>query len=120
MSYTPKKGDRVRVTVEGEVTFVNDDIGRVDLQDGWTFDYPSKDRAIVTIEKLQDPEPQWVNGDVIEVEFERTAPGSPYGPRKAALLNDEWYFADTGDKAGPWFTHNHWPNIKILYKADAA
>ena len=75
-NYKPKVGDRVRVTRvwEGPVGAIEDTGFRVDgeILGPW-FDFrPSADnlsRGLVehTIEKLQDPEPEWVNGDVILV-----------------------------------------------------
>lgn len=70
--YVPKVGDRVRATriVEGEVirnvdghysyVEVRTDEGVIELHDDerWSF------------EKLADPEPEWVNGDVIVIRGE--------------------------------------------------
>ena len=69
-NYQPKIGDRVRVTHEGVIEKIsrNGDLFRV--SGGRTFTWfdglhPEK----VTVEKLADynPEPEWVNGDVILV-----------------------------------------------------
>lgn len=71
MTYQPRVGDRVRATqtvegvvtanVDGEHSYVavrTEKMGRWELhdEDGWS------------LEKLQDPEPEWVHGDYIKLE----------------------------------------------------
>lgn len=112
--YTPKAGDRVRVTVEG---VVHDSGGKWFDLGGNSFDVPydGPHEATYTIEKLQDPEPVWVNGDVVEV--------AGYVPMHR--LRGNWYnhLAEPhylngmpGDVSEAWRDGE----LKILYKADAA
>lgn len=116
-TYTPKKGDRVRVTYvyEGVVEqAATSGVAILDDKQQFRFEHHASGS---TIEKLEDPippEPEWMNGDVIKV------PSTFYGPRIVARINGEWRFTDIGDKAGPHLIGNHWPDIEILYKADAA
>lgn len=118
--YTPKKGDRVRVTYEGTVDWLGPS-GTFELFAGDLHGHYSADPTRVSIEKLQDPEPEWVNGDVIQVVYERTVLGNPYGPRLLARINGEWVFADTGKTTGPWFMTNHWPgNVEVIHKTATA
>lgn len=115
--YTPKVGDRVRVTYEGTIDWVS--------RNGFVFTIGDNDHVELNtkgaeIEKLQDPEPDWVNGDVVEVVYERTVPGNPHGPRLVARIGGKWRLADTGEITGPYFMRNHWPdNVKILHKHTA-
>jgi len=113
--YTPKVGDRVRATrtIEGEVTLVvHRDIskwreGRLDLQtseglielhddDEWTF------------EKLVDPEPDWVSGDVI------SAGGGVY-----ARIGLSWVDVVTGKSVLSNLIWNYWERgaVEILHRA---
>lgn len=121
MTYSPRAHDRVRATqtLEGVVVRNVDGVyPRVEIRrdDGWGFELHDTDGW--TFEKLQDPEPQWVNGDVVAVVFTGPGLGYPTGPRKAARVDGKWLFTDTGDKAGPHLIGNHWPDVEILYKAD--
>lgn len=124
-TYVPKKGDRVRVTIEGSVTEVSNrgdwfDVGAncIDL------DPKRHDGATYTIEKLADPEPEWVNGDVIHVigeggrrtpmifcaEGEFAPPHSPVW--SCASCFQGWHL--------PASVSEDWRNgdVEILYKAD--
>lgn len=70
-TYTPKKGDRVRVTIEGDVSEVSGR-GTWFVLGANCIELTPEHRngATYTVEKLQDPippEPEWVNGDVIKV-----------------------------------------------------
>lgn len=130
--YSPAVGDRVRATrtIEGVVTLiqkdshlydayvgvVNDNGFRFELheQHGWSF------------EKLPDPEPEWVNGDVILIIGEagkRTpmiycAVGEFAPPHKAVWACSEcsqgWHL--------PASVSEDWRSgdVEILYKANAA
>lgn len=118
-TYTPKVGDRVRVTrtLEGKVTDAErghwmsphfmlevDGAGYHEIHDEDNWE----------IEKLRDPEPQWVNGDVVKVR--------PYIP--AYRIGDKWL---TCDGRAHRFSvdlslSEHWQrgDVEILYKANAA
>lgn len=70
IGYTPKVGDRVRAThaVEGTVINTVDDTWsyvEVKTDDGLRYELHDDDSW--SFEKLADPEPKWVNGDVILV-----------------------------------------------------
>lgn len=114
-TYVPKKGDRVRVTIEGSVTEVSNrgdwfDVGAncIDL------DPKRHDGATYTIEKLADPEPEWVNGDVVKagifVEAYRL------GGEWRNLDGDTHYFS----RGGSHHLTEAWRDgkVEILYKAD--
>lgn len=109
--YTPKVGDRVRATrvIEGEVTAdrgdgyafieVMSEKGRSELfyKHGWSF------------EKLQDPEPKWVNGDVVSINGD-----------VMSRVEGKWVYVEHGTwdyelAEFPW--KRGW--VEILYKADA-
>lgn len=116
--YQPAKGDRVRMTFEGVVENVWGDGVAVDQagRDG-SRHFSLKDDG-VSIEKLQDPEPQWVNGDVVEVKY--------YVP--AHRIDGKWINPTTGNVhyfSTPSGVHEvptayTEGDLKILYKADAA
>lgn len=101
--YKPKVGDRVRVTMEGHVDAVEDDLLTLDGRHIWRHDF--------TFEKLQDPEPVWVNGDVVQFT------GDPSYQPIYHLIGGEWIEISgirCGETPSDW-----WPNhMKILYKAD--
>lgn len=118
--YIPKVGGRVRATIEGVAGNVSS--GWFDLGVNCIPMNPERySGATYAVEKLADynPEPEWVNGDVVEVVFRDCGPGFPSGPRRAAHVNGRWVMTDTGETAGVHFMTNHWPeNVTILYKAD--
>lgn len=119
-AYRPVVGDRVRATrtVEGVITKNHDghwsyveveaEEGGIELHDEerWSF------------EKLQDPEPEWVNGDVVEVKY--------YVP--AHRIDGKWINPTTGNvhyfstPSGVYEVPTAYTegDLKILYKADAA
>ena len=115
--YVPKVGDRVRATriVEGEVTAdpaagywfteVMSEKGRAELfhAHDWTF------------EKLQDPEPQWVSGDVVRITA--LCPSNPY----ATFIRTEGRgWEGVGGNEADQLISNNWRQgtLDILHKAD--
>lgn len=68
----------------------------------------------VTVEKLADPEPEWVNGDVIRL------CGSV--ALTYVRVGDKWIIASSGEQADSDSISNVWRVGRgvILYKADAA
>ena len=121
MSYTPKVGDRVRATDirEGVVTKVEFDAAWIETKGGQTalvLNVSDTTLESRTFEKLQDPEPQWVNGDVIKVG----------GWLPAYRVKGDWVAAKFGCQhymlsADPDIVSKSWRsgNLDILYKADA-
>jgi hypothetical protein len=115
VTYEPKHGDRVRIVYEGTVGWVGK-TGAFELT-GAQNDHQADDGTRISVEKLPDPKPEWVNGDVIEVTYDRG--GNYERPRIAVRVNGRWVLTDSAEEAGQWFIHNHWPeDVKILYKAD--
>jgi hypothetical protein len=112
-----KKGDRVRVVYEGVVDWVSSTSTTFELGGSESGHYPH-DPTRVSIEKLPDPEPQWVNGDVISVP-ER---GSGWPPAEFHRIGDRWL---TKNGAGIAIA-NHLPKwwqegaVRIIHKADEA
>jgi hypothetical protein len=108
--------DKVRVTdvFEGEVIEVTTDGFYIQ---GSTREFFGEDDLIGTdwkrtIEKLADPEPEWVNGDLIEV----TRDGSTF---VMVRVDGRWQYVNDGMldyevAEFPWA--QGW--VKILYKAD--
>ena len=115
MTYTPKVGDRVRVTT------VREGIVRQNEERDWILaDFNAGTRRPLpigasdsTIEKLQDPEPEWVNGDVIRL-------GSTGGV--FVRSGDAWRHAKTNQWVQGLNFAQHWREgiLEILYKHDAA
>lgn len=118
-AYTPKVGDRVRITtrtLEGEVvraTF-NDDEGYLQQvclkgDDGF-YGWVSCNSSYVTVEKLPDPEPVWVNGDVIWA-----------GGQVWMRSGGAWRSADKNGWVGGQLITNYWNqgSVTTLYKHDA-
>jgi hypothetical protein len=116
MTYQPKVGDRVRATrvVEGAVTanvdgeysyvLINTDDGDEELHDDdrWSF------------EKLADPEPKWVNGDVVRRTYaEELEP--------IARIQGAWRTVNHGLPLADRELSRSWDHgdVEILYKADA-
>ena len=68
-----KKGDRVKVTdvLEATITDVHSDGTLITKYGDWIPSDPANisEGWQRTIEKLPDPEPTWVNGDVVKVNF---------------------------------------------------
>lgn len=133
--YKPQKGDRVRVTIEGEVSIAHSSgysgqkrvllgVPGADSPQFWL----NPEDPLVTVEKLADynPEPEWVNGDVILIIGEagkRTpmiycAVGEFAPPHKAVWACSEcsqgWHL--------PASVSEDWRSgdVEILYKANAA
>jgi len=115
VTYQPKKGDRVRVTYEGTVTRVAGDEPVLRLETGIWLNA----EEAVTVEKLADynPEPEWVNGDVVKIG----------GWLPGHWFNGSWRSAgggrhpfDGGGGSAARFS-NYWQagEVEILYKQDA-
>jgi hypothetical protein len=116
VTYVPKSGDRVRATqtIEGTVTRRFDGIDsyiEVDTDEGGIELHHLEDRW--TFEKLQDPEPKWVNGDVVEVA------GAGEGARRARV-GDKWLNVLYGMPIADVDVSTEWRTgqLEILYKAD--
>lgn len=110
-TYKPKVGDRVRVTIEGEVTEVSPSDGWFDIGANYIpTDRKEWDRAEYTIEKLADPEPKWVNGDVVR-----------HANSVLAFRHGDWFNVRTGFVANSEFVSKQWRNddLQILWKAPA-
>lgn len=114
MTYQPQVGDRVRVTYEGIVNSVHGGGKRFVCEGAFGADLADPN---VTVEKLQDPEPKWVDGDVI-----KTGHWVP-----AHRIDGKWinpygggvhWFSEGGECVIP----EAWRDgvLEILYKADAA
>lgn len=99
-----KKGDRVKVTIEGEVSRTwsgtsAGDLGYVDVgessirltADGVTIEN-------VTVEKLPDPEPVWLPGDVVSL-FAGPGWDGIYSTRVLGR-DDQWRDGDGNRQAG--------------------
>ena len=90
-NYTPRKGDRVRVVLEGEVYhsgYSTFDMGPFDTYGVNTIN--RDDKHIVSVERLPDPEPEWQTDDHV-----LDASGEVW--RRS--LDGGWFFAgSTGDK----------------------
>lgn len=125
MTYQPKIGDRVRASlvyegvVRGLPAHLHEGVHvRVEL-DAPTAADPMDlqrylDERVWTFEKLTDPEPEWVNGDVVEVYFQAATPEA----RRYARVGGQWLPVNGGKAAGPYFIGNHWPeNLKVILKA---
>ena len=114
MSYTPKVGDRVRATDirEGVVTKVEFDAAWIETKGGQTalvLNISDTTLESRTFEKLRDPEPQWVNGDVVS-----------NGLTTLVRVGGGWMNGRTGLPAAPRAVSDYWNSgdVKILYKAD--
>jgi hypothetical protein len=107
--YQPKKGDRVKVTYEGVVDWVSSTGVSFELENGEGSHYVND---VSTIEKLQNPEPKWVNGDVVQV-----VSTSGLFVRSGGA----WRHAHTNQWVGGANLSKQWAddNLKILYKAHA-
>jgi hypothetical protein len=114
-----KKGDRVRVTLEGEITAGPGPTGRFRVSPG---DFQWAWVTADLIEKIVDPVPVWVTGDVILV-------GGHDGDRAPLLYKQGygWHCVDrrcivygNGVHHSDEVAHD-WMNgdVEILYKADA-
>lgn len=62
--YKPQKGDRVRVVLEGEVTYINPD-GAFDI-DNWKTVNPA-DMGVVSVEKATPPLPTTPGSHILAV-----------------------------------------------------
>lgn len=111
LKYTPKVGDRVRVTYEGTIDWVS--------RNGFDFsvgenDYVELTTREATIEKLQDPEPDWVNGDVVR----RSDGASPI-----VCIAGAWFPVDrpTDARVSHGAVSQSWDagHLEILYKHTA-
>lgn len=119
MSEEFKKGDRVRVTIEGEVVGTGATSFRLLTRPGQIISSSAHVRPNepgVTVEKLTDPEPEWVNGDVVKIGL--------WLP--AYRVKGDWVAANHGYQhymlsADPDIVSKSWQSgdLKILYKADA-
>jgi hypothetical protein len=114
-NYKPKVGDRVRVTHEGEIQAVDKNRVLYRVGSGRTFTwFDSGDPKGVVVEKLQDPEPEWVNGDVIHI--------IPYV--EGYRIGGKWLHADGEvhwwSRGGGDVIPRAWATgkLEILYKAD--
>jgi hypothetical protein len=129
MTYQPAVGDRVRVTQvhEGEVTNANEIGFCLSSPDGrgirrsYYYD-PEGGRTLTnqTIEKLQDPEPRWVNGDVIR----NKATGHTMLMNRSGtwVCSCRAVNSHAGATEPPEHVTGNWSagNLEILHKADAA
>lgn len=118
-TYEPKVGDRVRATLtyEGVVKGLPAMGGqhvRLEVADYHTDPSRYLDVNLWSFEKLQDPEPTWVNGDVIKI------PGCGDSTLICMKIPNKWVVHDALPMRGGWVTEM-WEDgkVKILYKADA-
>lgn len=131
MTYQPKVGDRVRATLvyEGVArSGANNDSMSGDVYAtvvveaangapvGARDNLRYLDVRLWSFEKLQDPEPEWVNGDVIRVSA--LEPQNPYAT--FIRVDGSWQGAWNAGLSATVVT-GHWDNgnLEILYKADA-
>ena len=120
--YQPQVGDRARATIEGRVARVSSGPAgqfaiEIHVGGGRIWVFPEDDG--VTIEKLQDPEPKWVCGDVVRTK--RT------GHTAIRTRDGKWACTcpsgvDGGTTESQVYVSANWAdgNLEILYKADAA
>lgn len=113
-----KIGDRVRVTHEGEIQKIDKNGVLFRVGSGRTFTWfdSCNTEAAITIEKLPDPEPEWVNGDVIEL----LGLESDYVDRfEYHLIDGAWihYHGGTfGESVSDYWNEGR---VRIIHKADA-
>ena len=120
-----KEGDRVRCT--REITGVVEKAPRMDtsIKSGsyWWFAVREDDGTVSevysdmhwTTEKLQDPEPQWVSGDVVRITA--LCPSNPY----ATFIRTEGRgWEGVGGNEADQLISNNWRQgtLDILHKAD--
>jgi len=115
MSKQFKKGDRVRVSYEGEVVFVGSSTG---VPAGIDIETPAGTRTVWSkdfgdVELVAPAEPVWVNGDVIC--FNWTG--------EAVRVNGKWIGVHSGlvIKKDASVVSKDWRDgsIEVLYKAEA-
>lgn len=122
MTYEPKKGDRVRITDtrEGVVHEAGDRVIWITEEGGHRtgFEVDVSGCSVIsrTIEKLPDPEPQWVNGDVVKIG--NWLPGHWYNGSWRGQDGQRHPFDEDGGSAARF--SNYWQRgeVEILYKAD--
>lgn len=88
--YSPVKGDRVRVVLEGEVTQANEYDPWFNLEGKPLY---SEGSAIVSVERIEPPVIVFKPGDVVQ---DKTNPRWKYaiGKKGYTQLSDGSYFAD--------------------------
>lgn len=110
-----KKGDYVRVThtLEGEVTTVNDPGSGFFVGSSFVPDWLTPVGWTRTIEKVQPPEPEWVDGDVVRRTYSETALYRQRG---------QWYTATHGLSLADEALSKSWREggVDILWKQPAA
>ena len=107
-----KEGDRVKVTFEGVVVRADEHAIGVHTMPGKLVSSSARLRAGeagVTIEKLRDPEPEWVNGDLIKC-----------GGAIFSRCRDVWRSTSDDSIESHLLIANYWKagKVEILYKAD--
>lgn len=121
--YTPAVGDRVRVTYtcEGEVTsvgyetFLMKGVDSENLPFERCYVHDPKPEHL-SFEKLQDPEPTWVNGDVIAVpEQGETRPSVEFHRIGTRWLTKSGAGIAIGPHLSTWWQAG---KVEIRYKAD--
>lgn len=117
--YQPQAGDRVRITYEGVIDVTGERVrGGFHLEGEPPYEF-HRANGSHTIEKLQDPEPKWVCGDVVRTK--RT------GHTAIRTRDGKWACTcpsgvDGGTTESQVYVSANWAdgNLEILYKADAA
>ena len=109
--YTPQRGDRVRVVIEGEVYHVAEDrfgVGDDPLDGRGNIIYPDKGH-VVSVEKLEPPVEVFKPGDVVRYKF---------GPRRYVYTIATGGYVDHEDgvyldAAGDLFTSRSYEKIDL-------
>lgn len=105
-----KKGDRVKVAFEGVITHVEDRIRIITNPESLVSSIATV-RLLdprVSIEKLQDPEPVWVNGDVIKVPDDEKA-----GEKYICLRVPGGWIAQDGGTVNSPYVSRMWAEGKL-------
>lgn len=104
-----KKGDRVRVTFEAVVFNDSAASGWVNVSSGALSNLATA--QVEHVEKLADPEPVWVNGDLVR----RTPTAFPIARIDGRWLRANGFSFSNGEVSQAW----HDGDLEVLYKADA-
>lgn len=117
-TYRPAVGDRVRVIHEGEIEQISKkgDLYRVGgggFGRSFTWFHQDDTETVLSVEKLQDPEPQWANGDVVR--------STPLAIRSIARIGGIWLTVENHIQIMDHELSLRWKlgDVEILYKADA-